>query len=338
MKSQQLTNALVKETFMDLKTQLETVAKNHQALIQNLKTKFDRLADKQSGRPSGSLPSNTQTNPKAVSKKNFTVIQMDVKTAFLNEILKEEVYVGQPPGFVCKQYTDDVYALDKALCGLKQAPRACMIGSLMYVTSSRQDIMFATCMCVRYQANPNEHHVSVDKRIFRYLKGIINLGLWYLKESGFDLTAYSDTDHAGCHLDRKTESKYVAVSSCYAQVLWMHTQLMDYGFFYDKVSIYCDSKSAIAISCNPFQVQGSRFHTRLLKIQVSQQKVKIAFENADLSSRVELIPSKIKYAIKVVLSFHNEFSVFSSLSRKENDGLLQDQVFKNKVEVVINVT
>ncbi|GKB29926.1 reverse transcriptase domain-containing protein [Tanacetum coccineum] len=64
MKSQQSTNAFVKETFMDLKTQLETVAKNHQASIQNLKTKFDRLADKQSGRPSGSLPSNTQPNPR----------------------------------------------------------------------------------------------------------------------------------------------------------------------------------------------------------------------------------------------------------------------------------
>ncbi|GJV68022.1 hypothetical protein Tco_1483531 [Tanacetum coccineum] len=63
MKSQQSTNTFVKETFMDLKTQLETVAKNHQASIQNLETKFDRLADKQSGRPSGSLPSNTQPNP-----------------------------------------------------------------------------------------------------------------------------------------------------------------------------------------------------------------------------------------------------------------------------------
>nr|GEY32876.1 hypothetical protein [Tanacetum cinerariifolium] len=73
-------------------------------------------------------------------------------------------------------------------------------------------------------------------------------------------------------------------------------------------------------------------------IQVAQKKFKTAFENADSSSRVELIPSKIKYAIKVVLSFHNEFSVFSSLSRKENDGLLQDQVFKNKEEVIINVT
>nr|GEY72498.1 uncharacterized mitochondrial protein AtMg00810-like [Tanacetum cinerariifolium] len=154
-----------------------------------------------------------------------------------------------------------------------------MIGLLMYVTSSRPDIMFATCMCARYQANPNEHHVSAVKRIFSYFKGTINLGLWYPKDSGFDLTAYSDADHARCHLDRKStsgsvqflgdklvcwsskkqnyvpistaESEYVAVSGCCAQVLWMRTQLMDYGFFYDKVPIYCDSKSAIAISCNP---------------------------------------------------------------------------------------
>nr|GEV88444.1 retrovirus-related Pol polyprotein from transposon TNT 1-94 [Tanacetum cinerariifolium] len=70
-----------------------------------------------------------------------------------------------------------------------------MIGSLMYVTSSRLDIMFATCMCARYQANTNEHHVSAVKRNFHYLKGTINLGLWYPKDSGFDLTAYSDADH-----------------------------------------------------------------------------------------------------------------------------------------------
>nr|GEY70273.1 reverse transcriptase domain-containing protein [Tanacetum cinerariifolium] len=85
------------------------------------------------------------------------------------------------------------------------------------------------------------------KRIFHYRKGTINLGLWYPKDSGFDLTAYSDADHAGCHLDRK-KSEYVAVSGCCAQVLWMRTQLTDYGFFYDKVPIYSDSKSAIAIS------------------------------------------------------------------------------------------
>ncbi|GJZ47181.1 hypothetical protein Tco_0601013 [Tanacetum coccineum] len=75
MKSQQSTNAFVKETFMNLKTQLETVAKNHQASIQNLETKFDRLADKQSGRPFGSLPSNTQPNPKGHNSKAYQTPQ-----------------------------------------------------------------------------------------------------------------------------------------------------------------------------------------------------------------------------------------------------------------------
>nr|GEW64915.1 hypothetical protein [Tanacetum cinerariifolium] len=238
--------------------------------------------------------------------KDFTIFQMDVKTAFLNGILKEEVYVGQPPGFLSKQYPDHVYALDKAFSTLmvEQAKLKLdlvekpvdhtdyrsMIGLLMYVTFSRPDIMFATCMCARYQANPNAHHVSVVKRIFHYLKGTFNLGIWYPKDSGFHLTAYSDADHAGCHLDRKStygivqflgdkllfwsskkqicvsistiESEYVAVSSCCAQVLWMRTQLTDYGFFYDKVPIYCDSKSAIPILCNLVQ------HTRTKHIDV----------------------------------------------------------------------
>nr|GEV66021.1 hypothetical protein [Tanacetum cinerariifolium] len=177
--------------------------------------------------------------------KDFTVFQMDVKTTFLNGILKEEVYVGQPlvPTPMVKQAK---LKLDLVGKPIDHTNYQSMIGSLMYVTSSRPDIMFATCMC--YQANPNEHHVLAIKRIFRYLKGTTNLGLWYPKDFGFDLTAYSDADHAGCHLDQKTESEYVAVCSCCAQVLWMHTQLMDYGFFYDKVPIYCDSKSAIAIS------------------------------------------------------------------------------------------
>nr|GEX59424.1 hypothetical protein [Tanacetum cinerariifolium] len=296
--------------------------------------------------------------------KDFTVFQMDVKTAFLNGILKEEVYVGKPLGFVSKQYPDHVYELDKALYGLKQAPRAwifinqskhildilkrfrmencdtvstpmveqvklklnlvgkpvdhtnfrSMIGSLMYVTSSRPDIMFATCMCARYQANPNEHHVSVVKMIFRYLKGTINLGLWYPKDSGFDLTAYSDADHAGYHLGQKStsgsvqflgdklvcwsskkqncvsistaESEYVAVSSCCAQVLWKHTQLTDYGFFYGKVPIYCDSKSAIAISCNPVQ------HTRTKHIDVSTNEVDTAnIQVSTVSTSVSTVSS-----------------------------------------------
>nr|GEX04168.1 hypothetical protein [Tanacetum cinerariifolium] len=128
-----------------------------------------------------------------------------------------------------------------------------MIGSLMYVTSSRPDIMFATCMCARYQANPNEHHVSAVKRIFRYLKETINLGLWNPKATGFDLTAYSDADHAGCHLDRKSTSgsvqflgdKLVCWSSKKQNYVSISTADAEY--------VACDSKSAIAISCNPVQ-------------------------------------------------------------------------------------
>ncbi|GJR85761.1 hypothetical protein Tco_0209772 [Tanacetum coccineum] len=79
-----------------------------------------------------------------------------------------------------------------------------MIGSLMYLTSSRTDIMFAVCSCARYQVNPTVSHLHAVKRIFRYLKGQPKLGLWYLKDSPFDLVAYTDSDYAGANLDRKS--------------------------------------------------------------------------------------------------------------------------------------
>nr|GEW30055.1 hypothetical protein [Tanacetum cinerariifolium] len=72
-----------------------------------------------------------------------------------------------------------------------------MIGSLMYLTASRPDIMFAVCACVRHQVTPKECHLHVIKMIFRYLKGHPKLGLWYPKESPFDLVAYSDSDYGG---------------------------------------------------------------------------------------------------------------------------------------------
>ncbi|GJT16343.1 retrovirus-related pol polyprotein from transposon TNT 1-94 [Tanacetum coccineum] len=113
----------------------------------------------------------------------------------------------------------------------------------------------------KYQARPTEKHLKEVKRIFRCLRGTINMGLWYLKGSGFDLTAFSDVDHAGCVDTRKStfggiqflEAEYVALSSSCAQVMWMRTQLQDYGFNYNKIMLYCDSQSAIAILCNPVQ-------------------------------------------------------------------------------------
>nr|GFC52755.1 hypothetical protein [Tanacetum cinerariifolium] len=78
-----------------------------------------------------------------------------------------------------------------------------MIGSLMYLTASRPDIMFVVCACARHQVTPKECHLHAVKRIFRYLKGHPKLGLWYPKESPFDLVAYSDNDYGGATQDRK---------------------------------------------------------------------------------------------------------------------------------------
>nr|GEW90766.1 uncharacterized mitochondrial protein AtMg00810-like [Tanacetum cinerariifolium] len=131
-----------------------------------------------------------------------------------------------------------------------------MIGSLMYLTSSRPDIMFAVCACAHFQVTPKVSHLHAVKRIFRYLKGKPHLGLWYPKDVPFDLLAYSDSDYAGASLDRKsttggcqflgcrlifwqckkqivvatssTEAEYVAGASCCAQVLWIQNQMLNY--------------------------------------------------------------------------------------------------------------
>nr|GEU58237.1 integrase, catalytic region, zinc finger, CCHC-type, peptidase aspartic, catalytic [Tanacetum cinerariifolium] len=83
----------------------------------------------------------------------------------------------------------------------------CMIGSLMYLTSSRPDLIYAVCLCSRYQAKPTEKHLNAVKKIFRYLKGTINMGLWYSKDTDMSLTAYADADHTGCQDTRRSTSE-----------------------------------------------------------------------------------------------------------------------------------
>nr|GFA62972.1 hypothetical protein [Tanacetum cinerariifolium] len=82
-----------------------------------------------------------------------------------------------------------------------------MISSLMYLTSSRPDIMFAVCACARFQVTPKASHLHAVKRIFRYLKGKPHLGLWYQKDSPIDLVAYSDSDYVGASMDRKSTTE-----------------------------------------------------------------------------------------------------------------------------------
>nr|GEU83454.1 ribonuclease H-like domain-containing protein [Tanacetum cinerariifolium] len=173
------------------------------------------------------------------SFKDFIVYQMDVKSAFLYGKIEEEVYVCQPSGFEDPE-TAEAEDVDVHLY-------RSMIGSLMYLTASRLEIMFAVCACARFQVTPKVSHLHAVKRIFRYLKGQPNLGLWYHKDSPFDLEAYTDSDYVGASLDRKsttggcqflksiliswkclkqtvvanssTEAEYVVAASCCGQAM-----------------------------------------------------------------------------------------------------------------------
>ncbi|GJS38980.1 hypothetical protein Tco_0564023 [Tanacetum coccineum] len=138
-----------------------------------------------------------------------------------------------------------------------------MIGSLIYLTSSRPDIMFVVYACARFQITPKVSHLHAVKRIFRYLKGQPKLGLWYPKDSPFDLEAYSDSDYAGASIDRKsTIREYVAAASCCRQVLWIQNQMLDYGYNFMNTKIFIDNKSIICIVKNPV------FHTKTKHIEI----------------------------------------------------------------------
>ncbi|GJR60595.1 retrovirus-related pol polyprotein from transposon TNT 1-94 [Tanacetum coccineum] len=131
-----------------------------------------------------------------------------------------------------------------------------MIGSLMYLITSRPNIMFAVCACARFQVSPKTLHLLVVKRIFRYLKGKPTLGLWYSRDSLFELVAYTDSDYAGATQDRKSTtggSEYVAAASCCGQVLWNQNQLLDYGYNFMNTVINIDNNSIICIIENPVQ-------------------------------------------------------------------------------------
>ncbi|GJS16016.1 retrovirus-related pol polyprotein from transposon TNT 1-94 [Tanacetum coccineum] len=158
--------------------------------------------------------------------KSFTIYQMDVKTVLINGPMKEEVYQAPRAWYdelskflISKGLSKDPPIpmsigtpmatspkLDADLSGtpIDRTIYQSMIGSLMYLTASRPDLVQAVCYYACYQARPTKKHLKEVKRIFRYLKNTINMGLWYSKDSGFELTFFSDADHACCLDTRKS--------------------------------------------------------------------------------------------------------------------------------------
>nr|GEZ06102.1 hypothetical protein [Tanacetum cinerariifolium] len=165
------------------------------------------------------------------------------------------------------------------------------VGALMYLAASRPYIMHATCYCARYQAKLTEKHLITVKQNFRYLKDTIHTGLWYSKDTDFELTGFSDFDHVGCLDLRKSTSGGI--------------QFLDYGFHFDKIPMYCDSKAAIAISCNP--VQHSRTKHISVRYHFVKEKVKngivelffvgTEYQLADLFSKA-LPEERFKYLVR----------------------------------------
>ncbi|GJX87040.1 retrovirus-related pol polyprotein from transposon TNT 1-94 [Tanacetum coccineum] len=227
---------------------------------------------------------------------NLSDGQWKIENGIFNGQLKEEGYVAQQKGSLIQIIRKKSLPSEESL-------------SLMYLTSSRPDLVQAVCYCARYQARPIQKHLKEVKRIFKYLKGTINMGLWYPKDSGFKLTAFSDADHAGCIDTRKStsggiqflgdklvswmskkqnctamssaEAEYVALSASCAQVMWMRTQLKEIWLqLTTKSVLYCDSQSAIAISCNPVQHSRTKhIHTRyhFIKEQVENGIIELYF-------------------------------------------------------------
>nr|GEX92517.1 hypothetical protein [Tanacetum cinerariifolium] len=218
-----------------------------------------------------------------------------------------------------------------------------MIRSLMYLTSSSPDIMFAVCACACFQVTPKASRLHAVKRIFRYLKGKPHLGLWFLKDSPFDLVAYSDCNYVGASLDRKsttggcqflgcrliswqckkqivvatssTEAEYVAAANCCAQVLWIQNQLLDYGLqaLVDKKKVVVTEATirevlrlddAKGVECLPSE----EFFVELARMGYEKPSTKHTFYKAIFSSKWKFLIHTILQCMSAKRTSWNEFS------------------------------
>ncbi|GJU48139.1 retrovirus-related pol polyprotein from transposon TNT 1-94 [Tanacetum coccineum] len=263
---------------------------------------------------------------------------MDVKTTFLNGPLKEEVYVNQPDGFVDPHHPDKVYRLKKALYGLKQASKAwydelsnfmvskgfskCSIDPTPFITkkgktyclckihqSPRGFLFNKLSMLKRYlgkHARPTEKHLKEVKQIFRYLKNTINMGLWYPKDTGFNLTAFSDSDHAGCLDTCKSTSSGIQFLGGDKLVSWS-SKKQDCTSMSLTEAEYVSLSACLAIAicatrvlAFPYQEIDVRYH--FIKEQVEKGIVELFFvgteyQLADLFTKA-LPEDRFKYLVR----------------------------------------
>eukprot|EP00253_Pinus_taeda_P016330 PITA_16330 len=248
------------------------------------------------------------------SFRKFKVYQLDVKSTFLNGDL-EEVYIEQQEGFILGNDAKLICNLKKALYGLKQAPRAWYylldkyLQQQGFTKGTRPDIMCAVRIVGRFQANPKESHLQAVKRIFKYLQGTQDIGLWSPKDTYLTLHAYTYANWAGNVDDLKstsggpfymgsplvswfnkkqssislstTEVEYVAATSCCIQLLWMMQTLQDIHITCTPpISILCDNTSAISISKNPVMHSKTKhipIKYHFLREQVLEQKVTLEY-------------------------------------------------------------
>ncbi|GJY25811.1 putative ribonuclease H-like domain-containing protein [Tanacetum coccineum] len=237
------------------------------------------------------------------SYMRFIVYQMDVKSAFLYGTIEEEVYVHQPPGFLDPAHPNKVYKVIKALWSSsalvfsKESMLSQEFNGLYaqrFQMRSMGELTFFLGLQVKQQ--PDGIFISQDK----YLKHQPKLGLWYPKDSPFELEAFSDSDYGGASLDRKsttggcqflgrrliswqckkqtimanstTEAEYVAAANCCGQVLWIQNQMMDYGFNFMNTRIHIDNESTISVIKNPVA------HSRTKHIKIRFHFIRDCYE------------------------------------------------------------
>nr|GEU33509.1 retrotransposon protein, putative, unclassified [Tanacetum cinerariifolium] len=211
--------------------------------------------------------------------KSFLVYHMDVKMTFLNGPLKEEVYVVQLDGFVHPDHPDKVNRLRKALYGLKQAPRAWYDELSKFLmskgfTKDFLDVDHAGCIDTRKSTSRGIQFLG-DKLVSLMSKKqdctAMSRGIQFLGDKLVSLMS----EKQDCTAMSSAEAEYVVLSASCAQVMWIRTQLKDYGFNYNKITLYSDSQSATAISCNPVQ------HSRTKHIHTRYHFIKEHVENGN---------------------------------------------------------